>query len=211
MKKLIILGLSVFSLAFGEVSDRQLKFAALSADIAMPNLENFKLMAKSSLENGVKINELKELIAHDAAYLGFPRALNALNALNEVTKGQNYELGKAREIKPDSDFYAKGVQMLSMLLGQKAPELLQNDATFDFMLKSYLFGFLFDSHILSPLDREIIVISVLSSLDGVEAQLKSHLKIAKNLGLEISDFNKITSNLEPKTAKNLLKNLKEIR
>ncbi len=61
----------------------------------------------------------------------------------------------------------------------------------DFYLKSHLFGDIFADTRLTYIEREIVTISILSSLDGVEHQLESHTNIGKRNGLTDEDVKEI--------------------
>jgi len=51
------------------------------------------------------------------------------------------------------------------------------------LLQSHLFGDLFARDILDYQSREIVTVSALASMDGVDSQLKAHIRIASNVGL----------------------------
>jgi len=53
----------------------------------------------------------------------------------------------------------------------------------DTFLKEHLFADIFERDILSYPERELVTISVLSSIGGVEPMLRSHLNICLNVGL----------------------------
>jgi alkylhydroperoxidase/carboxymuconolactone decarboxylase family protein YurZ len=53
----------------------------------------------------------------------------------------------------------------------------------DTFLKEHLFADIFERDVLTYAQRELVTISVLSSIGGVEPMLRSHLSISLNVGL----------------------------
>jgi len=53
----------------------------------------------------------------------------------------------------------------------------------DTFLKEHLFADIFERDVLTWQERELVTVSVLSSIGGVEPMLQSHLKICLNVGL----------------------------
>lgn len=80
----------------------------------------------------------------------------------------------------------------------------------DYALKAYLFGYLFSQDNLSALERELIVVSVLSSMGHVDSQLRSHWMILKNLGLKPTQTRKIINRLKENIDGELLYNTQYI-
>ncbi|WP_417763101.1 carboxymuconolactone decarboxylase family protein [Shewanella sp.] len=68
--------------------------------------------------------------------------------------------------------------------------------TVDHALKAHLFGYLFSRDNLPPLDRELVVVSSLSALGNVNAQLRSHLRIATTLGIDATQMERFFSKFE---------------
>ncbi|WP_373840424.1 carboxymuconolactone decarboxylase family protein, partial [Glaesserella sp.] len=58
-------------------------------------------------------------------------------------------------------------------------------------LKAHLFGYLFSRDNLSPVNRELVTVSTLAGLETVQNQLRSHLGILKNLGLNETELKRV--------------------
>lgn len=69
---------------------------------------------------------------------------------------------------------------------------------------------MFSRDILSFVNRELVVISTLATLDGTQNQLNSHLKICKNLGLTNSEFEEFFKILETSLSYEKAKNAREV-
>ena len=87
-----------------------------------------------------------------------------------------------------TDYYQLGIKRLAYLnkssIEDNTQPLFENfSPTMDYALKAHLFGYLFSRDNLAPLEREIVVVSTLSALGDVNAQLRSHLRITRNLGM----------------------------
>jgi len=144
----------------------------------------------AGLDAGLSVNELKEIMIHLYAYAGFPRALNGLATLMNTVEtrkaaGIKDEAGKEATALPankSSQEYGEEVQ--TELVGRPVSGSLFDFApAINVFLQSHLFGDLFGRGILDYKEREIVTVSALASMDGVESQLKSHIGIANNVGL----------------------------
>lgn len=61
----------------------------------------------------------------------------------------------------------------------------------DYALKAHLFDYLFSRDNLSVVNRELVTVSTLASLETVQNQLRSHLGILKNLGLNKTELKRV--------------------
>src|SRR5699024_4320910 len=66
----------------------------------------------------------------------------------------------------------------------------------DRFLKEHLFADLFERDVLTYAQRELVVISILSSLDGVEPMLGSHFNLSLNVGLTPSQLQQFVGVIE---------------
>ena len=84
----------------------------------------------------------------------------------------------------------------------------------DTFLKEHLFADIFERDILTYAERELVTISVLSAIGGVEPMLRSHLTISLNVGLTSSQLNEfvgiIKSTLGEREANNAQAVLNEV-
>src|SRR5690606_18418690 len=61
-----------------QLNTKQLSLVPIAAFTATGDLEKLKPALIKGLENGLTVNEIKEVFAHQYAYAGFPRALNGM-------------------------------------------------------------------------------------------------------------------------------------
>ena len=172
--------------------------ATIASRAAIGNIEGLTNSLHKSFDDGtLTLNQAKSALEQLYAYCGFPRSLNALTALMNVAKDRN-ERGLFMEIgqglnNPNLEVSVEeGTKTLIALTGSsERAELYDFVPRIDFYLKSHLFGDIFADTRLTYIEREIVTISILSSLDGVEHQLESHMKIGKRNGLTDEDAKEI--------------------
>lgn len=180
------------------LTERQLAIVPIAALTTEGNITQLKSALEKGLNQGLTINDIREIFTHLQAYAGFPRALNGLMTFNKLleeraSQGINDPEGQsANPINPEAN-YANGVQTLvNMGSAAATAGTLFNSEGMDYALKANLFGYLFERGVLSYTDREIVVLSTIASLgNGVEAQLGSHLRNTNSLGIKSSDLQKI--------------------
>ncbi|WP_109078376.1 carboxymuconolactone decarboxylase family protein [Aggregatibacter kilianii] len=136
------------------------------------------------------VNQAKSAMEQLYAYCGFPRSLNALSTLMTVvnarqTQHKPTKAGVAAAPLPaDTDLLALGEQVQTELAGQKvAGPLFDFSPHIDRYLKRHLFGDIFSDNRLTHQEREIVTIAALGSMDGVQSQFESHIRLGKNVGL----------------------------
>jgi len=206
------------------LSPREQSIIDIAALTAKGDLSKLKTALNAGPEAGLTINQIKEVIVHLYAYCGFPRSIRGLQTFMEVlnerkAKGINDVLGtEASPIQEEGSKYDRGKEILGKLTGAPqdgprtgysafAPEI-------DIFLKEHLFADIFERDVLTYSERELVTVSVLSSIGGVEPMLRSHLNICLNVGLtpeQLQQFvNIIKSTVGKKEAKAAQKILDEV-
>lgn len=185
------------------LSQQQQVIIPIAAFAAVGDMTELKLALNQGLEHGLSINEIKEVLIQTYAYAGFPRSLNALNELMNVLdqrqkNGIHDHIGRASQpLAKDYQPLIQGTLNQTQVVGQPVKGALFEFApTIDEYLKTHLFGDIFSRDILSWQDREIATVSMLSALDGVENQLKSHVQISLNVGISTQQLQEIQHILE---------------
>ena len=161
--------------------------SAIACDEAKGDLVALESAIHNGLEAELTVSQIKEALSQLYAYTGFPRSLNALGVLQRVigdrqAKGVKVLLGEdASPLGDDYDALKEGTRVQTQLVG-KAFEYEFAEAT-DYYLKAHLFGDIFARDNLTYADRELVTVSALSGLEGVEPQLKAHIAGARNMGV----------------------------
>ncbi|ENX31748.1 MULTISPECIES: cupin domain-containing carboxymuconolactone decarboxylase family protein [Acinetobacter] len=203
------------------LSQKQLSLIPIAAFNATGNIEQLKPALIKGLENGLTVNEIKQVFAHQYAYAGFPRALNGtltFKSLLEERQKQGIKdiQGALPSTLPrDTDYYQLGIEQLADLnktsIEESSKPLVENfSPTMDYALKAHLFGYLFSQDNLTPLEREIVVVSTLSAMGDVNAQLRSHLRITRNLGVDTTQMQKIMATLQQAVGRDLANNAQSV-
>ena len=186
-----------------ELSRKQQSIVAISGLTAKGDLASLKNALVAGLEAGLTVNEIKEVLVHLYAYCGFPRSIRGLQTLMEVldqrkAKGINDKTGNnASPIDAKGSKYERGKKILGELTKTPQPDTLTGYSAFapviDTFLKEHLFADIFERDVLTYAERELVTVSALSSIGGVEPMLRSHLLICLNVGLTPKQLNEFTS------------------
>ena len=160
--------------------------SAIACNEAKGDLVALESAIHNGLEAGLTVSQIKEALSQLYAYTGFPRSLNALGVLQKIVNGKSsndkWEEGsEASPLPSDYDALKEGTRVQTQLTGKPF------DYTFapatDYYLKAHLFGDIFARDNLTYADRELVTVSALSGLQGVEPQLKAHIAGARNMGV----------------------------
>ena len=165
--------------------------AAWMTVIACHEAKGDLMALESAVHNGLEaeltVSQIKEALSQLYAYTGFPRSLNALGVLQRVigdrqAKGVKVIMGDdASPLSDDYDALKEGTRVQTELTGK--PFDYDFAPATDYYLKAHLFGDIFARNNLTYADRELVTVSALSGLEGVDPQLKAHIAGARNMGL----------------------------
>ncbi|KAK9351718.1 AhpD-like protein [Lipomyces doorenjongii] len=129
------------------------------------------------------------------AYIGFPRSLNGISIFMGVLEDRKAQgvldvVGKdASPLSDTTDDYERGRKVLSQLSKRPQPKPAAGFGEFapriDNFLKVHLFAHIFGSDVLTYQQRELVTISALAAMEGVEPQLQAHLSMGLNVGISV--------------------------
>lgn len=206
------------------LNGKQQQIVAIAASTAKGDLTNLKPELHAGLDAGLTVNQIKEVLVHLYAYCGFPRSIRGLQTFMEVlderkAKGIKDETGaEASPIPDEPGKYERGKANLEELIGRSLDGPQTGYAAFapviEIFLKEHLFADIFDRDVLTFAERELVTISVISSIGSAEPMLRSHLNICLNVGLTPEQLQHfvtiIKSTLGKKEAKAAQKVLDEV-
>lgn len=200
-KTLFLLIVTILVFSFGGkcmagdiLTNKQQNIVMISSYTARGDLENLEKALNKGLDEGLTVNEIKEILVQMYAYCGFPRSLNGLKTFkNVVDLRNNLVMGKeGQDLPAGTDKFAYGDTVQVELTGNHIKGGIYEFApAIDKYLKEHLFADIFARGVLTYQEREIATISALSSMQGVDSQLKSHIKCGKNTGLKDEQINEI--------------------
>lgn len=181
---------------------RQQAIVSIAALTAKGDLSALKKELGAGLDAGLTISQIKEVIVHIYAYAGFPRSIRGLQTFMTVlderkAKGMNDVVGaEASPIKEEGSKYERGKAILEKLTGVAETGPKTGYAAFappiEIFLKEHLFADIFERDVLTYTERELVTISVLSCIGGVEPMLRSHLNICLHIGLTPTQLQEVT-------------------
>lgn len=161
----------------------------------------------AGLDNGLSVNDIKEILVQMYAYTGFPRSLTALNTFMGVLKerkdrGITDPQGKNPEKLPqNADRLAIGAKNQTELVGRPvAGPVYEFCPAIDAFLKEHLFCDIFSRGVLDNQERELATVAALAALPA-EAQLASHLRVCLHNGLTPAQMRNYVDVLSEKVGK----------
>lgn len=189
------------------LSSQEQSIISISALTARGDLDKLKTALNTGLENGLTVNEIKEVLIHLYAYCGFPRSIRGLQTFMQIlderkAKGINDKIGNdASTIDETGSKYERGKKNLEELTKTPQPETLTGYSAFaptiDAFLKEHLFADIFERDVLNHAQRELVTVSVIATIGNAEPMLKSHLTICLNVGLTPEQLQQFVSIIKP--------------
>lgn len=200
-----------------DLNAQQQSIVTIAAFTAKGDLDKLKTALNDGLDNGLTVNEIKEVLVQMYAYTGFPRSLNGINTFIAVMdererKGITDVVGReASPLPAGKSSLELGTEIQTQLIG--GPNKAKYNAftpAIDQFLKAHLFGDIFGRDILDFQSREIATIAALSSMEGVNPQLQGHFNVGFNVGLTETQMKSLISVLETRVGKQEADNATEV-
>ena len=175
----------------GSLDNRMRELVTVTVLTTLSTLPQLKAHVQASLNAGCTPVEIREAVYQCAPFIGFPRTLNAIGAMNEVFEENGIQLPlpsqKTLTGESEDERYRKGLDIQNPLYGTEIADRytwLPGDfaQAVPRFLTELCFGD-FDTH--SGLDgktRELLTVVLLAALGGAEAQVKSHVEGALKTG-----------------------------
>jgi 4-carboxymuconolactone decarboxylase len=221
VNKLTVILVGIFILVFNIVTNseaqtmkneslttKQQKIVMIAAFTAKGDLSKLKTAFNEGLDDGLSVNDIKEILIQMYAYTGFPRSLNGIETFMGVVKERENKGIKDKPGKEPSPMPANkssielGTDIQTRLAGRLViGEIYTFTPAIDQFLKGHLFGDIFGRDNLDFQSREIATISALASMDGVNPQLQAHFNIGLNIGLTEAQLRDLIAVLEAKVGK----------
>lgn len=184
------------------LTNRQLRIVEIASCTGKGDMEKLKPALSAGLDDGLTVNEIREILVHAYAYCGFPRSLRALQTFITVwdeRKAQGIEDTVGRDASPINDDisrYERGRDILAEISGIPADAPKAAYAEFapviERFLKEHLFADLFERDVLTYAERELATVSVIAALgESVEPMLRSHMGICRKLGMTEGQLDRV--------------------
>lgn len=173
----------------GSLDNRMRELVTITVLTVISALPQLKAHVGAGLNAGCTPVEVREAVYQCAPFIGFPKTLNAISAMNEVfsANGIDLPLPKQGTLASDAERYEKGLAIQAPIYGdeikdryawlpgpfaQAVPRFLTELGFGDFSTRAGLDG----------KTRELLTVVLLAALGGAEVQVKSHVCGALKVG-----------------------------
>jgi 4-carboxymuconolactone decarboxylase len=159
----------------------------LASLIACQAVSEYKIMAGAALNVGVTPVQLKEILYQAVPYVGMARAFDFLHATNEVLTNPGISLPlEGQSTTTPQTRYEKGLAAQKVIFGEMIDKLYEQSPKDQLHIQRFLSAHCFGDHYTrNGLDlkiRELVTLSILIALGGVESQIKGHIRGNLNVG-----------------------------
>ncbi len=200
------LGRFIIEYSFGDIyslpllDNKSKEVAAVASLVAQRAIPEMKVHFNGALNSGCTVNEVKELVLHMSAYIGFPKTICAMNTLKEVlterkTEGINDKQGKETITNDNRTRYDRGSEYLFQLDANQ--EQLLKETYDDFspelvhFVIEYGYGDIYSRETLDKKYRQIATISALTTMGNAPSQLNFHICAGLNIGLTADEIKEV--------------------
>lgn len=171
----------------GNLDDKLRELITLVVLATNQTLPQLKAHAHAALNVGLTPVEIKEAVYQCAAYLGFPKTLNAIAEINEVFKAKNIALPieSQKQVEEDNRFdkgLAVQVEIFGEVIGKNRENAPSNQKHIQDYLSAFCFGDFYTRGGLDLKTRELLTLCIVSALGGCESQVKAHVQGNLNIG-----------------------------
>lgn len=172
----------------GSLDNRMRELVTITVLTTIQALPQLKAHLAACLNVGCTPVEIREVLYQCAPFIGFPRTLNAISAMNEVFQQNGIALPLPKQgTVTDQDRYEKGLAIQAPVYGTEIRDRYTwLPEPFDQAVPRFLTEFGFgDFNTRAGLDqktRELLTVIILASLGGAETQVRSHVYGALQAG-----------------------------
>ena len=136
---------------------------------------------EAALNVGLTPVEIKEAVYHCAPYAGFPKALSAIQVVNDVFKFKNIPMPLTSQTRAgEEERFDKGLGVRVGMSGDIAAKSYDNAPVGQKHIQEYLnafcFGDFFTRGGIDVRGRELLTFCILSAQGGCETQIKGHIR-----------------------------------
>ena len=173
----------------GSLNNRMRELVTVTVLTVLSALPQIKAHVGASLNAGCTPVEIREAVYQCPPFIGFPKTLNAIAAMNDVflQQGIDLPLPKQSTLVSSNERYEKGLNIQSQIYGDEIKERYTwLPKPFDEAVPRFLTELCFgDFNTRTGLDgktRELLTVVLLTALGGAEVQVKSHVEGALKAG-----------------------------
>jgi 4-carboxymuconolactone decarboxylase len=159
----------------------------LASTIGSGAVSEYKVMTIAALNVGVTPVEIKEILYQSVAYVGMAKAFDFVHATNEVMSSRGIQLPLAGQSTTNPETrYDKGLAVQKAIFGETIERMSdrspQDQLHIQRLLSANCFGDYYTRNGLDLKIRELVTLSILIALGGVESQIEGHIQGNLNVG-----------------------------
>ncbi|MDD2182120.1 carboxymuconolactone decarboxylase family protein [Kingella sp. SNUBH-2017] len=201
----------------GSLKAKQLALLPVAAAVTTGDTAKLNAAVAQGLADGLTVSELTEAVSHQFAYIGAPKTLNGIAALQKQLETRKNQGIRDPEGTPATDigaadYYQLGTQTLARL--SQAPTdrpIFRFAPAVDYAIKAQLFGYQFSRDNLGAVERELVTLASLAALgESVNGQMRSHLRVLQNLGATDRHIAQIAQSIETALGKAAADNVRQV-
>ncbi|MEH1807396.1 carboxymuconolactone decarboxylase family protein [Nostoc sp.] len=159
----------------------------LASIIGSQAVSEYRVMVGAALNVGVTPIEIKEILYQSVPYVGMAKAFDFVHATNEVMSSRGIQLPlEGQSTTSPETRYDKGLAIQKAVFGETIEQMYQRSPKEQIHIQRFLsancFGDYYTRNGVDIRVRELITLSILIALGGVESQIKGHIQGNLNVG-----------------------------
>ena len=159
----------------------------LASIIGSQAVSEYKVMVGAALNVGVTPIAVKEILYQAVPYVGMAKAFDFVHATNEVLSSRGIQLPlEGQSTTSPETRYDKGLAIQKAVFGEMIDQMYERSPKDQLPIQKFLSANCFgDYYTRNGVDigvRELITLSILIALGGVESQIKGHIQGNLNVG-----------------------------
>lgn len=172
----------------GSLDNRMRELVTITVLAVNQTLPQLKAHTGACLHIGISPEEIRETIYQCAPFIGFPKTLNAIAAMDEVFAANGIALPlESGETVTESNRLGKGLALQEPIYGTEIAERYAwLPAPFDTAVPRYLTELCFSDFMtrsgMNEKERELLTVIILAAMGGAEVQVRSHVGGALKAG-----------------------------
>ncbi|MBN3896420.1 MAG: carboxymuconolactone decarboxylase family protein [Nostoc sp. NOS(2021)] len=159
----------------------------LASIIGSQAVSEYRVMVDAAINVGVTPIEIKEILYQSIPYVGMAKAFDFVHATNEVMSSRGIQLPlEGQSTTSPETRYDKGLAIQKAVFGETIDQMYERSPKDQLHIQRFLSANCFgDYYTRNGVDirlRELITLSILIALGGVESQIKGHVQGNLNVG-----------------------------
>ncbi|MEH2106166.1 carboxymuconolactone decarboxylase family protein [Nostoc sp.] len=159
----------------------------LASIIGSQAVSEYRVMVDAALNVGVTPIEIKEILYQSIPYVGMAKAFDFVHATNEVMSSRGIQLPlEGQSTTSPETRYDNGLAIQKAVFGETIDQMYERSPKDQLHIQRFLsancFGDYYTRNGVEIRVRELITLSILIALGGVESQIKGHVQGNLNVG-----------------------------